>query len=235
MAKQIEFSIDFKDETHLPSPSSTPYVYFPANLQIDDLKKKFITETIDCLKIIYSCLVCYQNGDLHMFKPIAVQLRMLFCDSNRKKDNSLFTRISTDIKLLAFCKIEWRSKRSEGLHISFSEAPFFVTKRVGGIQIADIDISQPPKYLPLEEWLGQIVDLTPMPLNVKHIIRAVADKGGGAHIDNSDGEELSAMKRNAPDGVGGNIYFIIALARYTLKVGKQFIRYWEKELNEKLF
>ena len=95
MAKQIEFSIDFKDETHLPSPSSTPYVYFPANLQIDDLKKKFITETIDCLKIIYSCLVCYQNGDLHMFKPIAVQLRMLFCDSNRKKDNSLFLTISS--------------------------------------------------------------------------------------------------------------------------------------------
>lgn len=188
------------------------------------LRKKLIIAAKDCFKAIESSMVCYCRGETHMFKPIAGQLRILFCDITKKNDNSLLRRIDPDIRLAAFRQIEF-----QGSPLQVAPMPFSITKYANGVQIADIDVELPPRHLPLEEWREQNVTLHPMRLNVQQIIRTVANKGGGAHVDDEDGELLASMKRCGPAGLGANVFFIIALGRFAHSLGKQLIDKWEQQ------
>jgi len=177
---------------------------------------------VDCLKIINTCLTAYGKGDSHMFKPIAAQLRMLYCDKNKGRDNSLLTRLSPDIELLAFEPIAFAPAISGGTSWQLARAPYFVSVDDKGVHEAEIRIGKPLRYLPISEWLLQEIDLAPIRMTVKKTILAVADKGGGAHVDSKEGEDLSALKENRPRDVGANVFFIVALAKYTLRAGNQF-------------
>ena len=191
--------------------------------KLDDLKKKQINGAIDSLKIIHSCLKCYFDGQLHMYKPISAQLRILFCDFQKKKDNSLIYRIHPDIKMLSFKELVYE-KISSG-HLSHATAPYVIEEFSNGIVSATLDISPPYKYILLNKWRDQIIDLNPR-LNLKQIIRSVADKDGGSHLDNEDSSILKSMRKNNPTKVGSNILFIIALAQYVLDFANQIVPLW---------
>lgn len=203
--------------------------------------KKLVNDALESFIIIKDLLALYYQGKQLMFKPIAGQLRILYCDTNNSKENSLLHHIYPDLMLIAFREYEFK-KELDGLKIvvhgkNGNEVNghdrmcrpqcFCITQKSNGLQIADIDLSCPPNHLPLKEWCNQVVD-SYYNLTVKDIIRSVADKGGGSHIDLQDNRELSLMKGAGPAGVGLHTLFIIALARYTIKFAKQFEAEWVK-------
>jgi len=198
--------------------------------QCDEKKTKQINGSIDCFKIIHACLKEYFNGQVHMYKPISVQLRMLFCDTSRGKDYSLIYRIHPDIRLLAFKKVEYKNS-SQG-PISCAVLPYVIVERHDGIIYAKLDISPPFRYLHLEEWRNQVVDLQPL-LTVKDVIRSVADQDGGAHLDDSECLNLKIMRKHNPTRLGSNVLFIIALAQYVIDFANQIVPIWirNKDIN----
>lgn len=221
---EFTFTAPERPSDHLPLWIEVPYFRLPTkSFEDNDLTKRLIKEAVDCLKIINTSLQCYRQGQKHMFKPIAVQLRILYCDKKGSKDNSLLTRLSPDIELLAFRPIQWEKASSNGMSlVHMARSPYFVSEGEGKISSSEINIDSPPRYLIRDEWLKQIIDLEPIEINVGQIIKAIVDKGGGAHIDSNEGLTLSAMKKNGPGIVKANEYFVIALAKYTLRLGEQF-------------
>ena len=191
--------------------------------KLDAVKKTQINGAIDSFKIIHSCLKSYFNGQLHMYKPISAQLRILFCDFQKKKYKSLIYRIHPDIKMLAFKELAFE-KISSG-PLSHATVPYVIEEYSTGIVSATLDISPPYKYISLYRWRDQIVDLQPR-LDLKKIIRSVADKDGGAHLDNEDSPILKILRRNNPTKVGSNILFIVALAQYVLDFANQIVLLW---------
>ena len=191
--------------------------------KLDGVKKKQINGAIDSFKIIHTCLRCYFDGQLHMYKPISAQLRILFCDFQKKKDKSLIHRIHPDIKMLAFKELTYEKILSTPL--SHATVPYVIEEYSNGIVSAMLDISPPYKYISLYRWRDQIIDIQPR-LDLKEIIRSVADKDGGAHLDDKDSQILKILRRNNPTKVGSNILFIIALAQYVLDFANQIMSLW---------
>lgn len=207
--------------------------------------KELVKETLESFKTINDCLSLYYKGKQHMFKPIAGQLRILYCDRNKDKDNSLLHHIYPDLKLIAIHKYEF-TKEMQGNKVIVHDKNgneisdhgivirpecYIITEQRDGLQIADLDLSKSPRYLSLQDWCNQLVDMHHN-LSVQEIIRSVADKGGGAHLDIKDNQALSTMKRGGPAKVGLHILFIIALARFTMKIARQFATEWIKEYPE---
>jgi|SRR3990172_2199517 len=204
-------------------------------------QKELVKDALDSFKVIKDSLSLYYDGKQHMFKPIAGQLRILYCDTHRGKDNSLLNHIYPDLKLVAFQNYEFK-KEHEDLKIKIlaydangnertahslviKPACYVITQKSSGLQIADLDLSNPPTYLSCRDWCDQIVD-SYYNLSVRKIIRIIADRGGGSHVDIEEGHELSQMKETGPAGVGLHVLFIIALARYTMQFAKQFAAEW---------
>ena len=206
--------------------------------------KELVKEALDSFKAINDSLLLYYEGKQHMFKPIAGQLRILYCDARRDKDNSLLHHIYPDLKLISFHKYDFKREHADlklkGIAYDkngnvvddhkwmIRPECYRIIEKSNGLQIADLDLSNPPTYLTLQEWCDQIVDAH-YNLKVRDIIRSVADKGGGAHIDIEDNQDLSLMKKTGPAGVGLHILFIIALARYTIDFAKQSAAEWIKK------
>ncbi|RLW63953.1 MAG: hypothetical protein B6D73_14285 [gamma proteobacterium symbiont of Stewartia floridana] len=193
-----------------------------------DTEVKQAQGVIDCTKIIHTCLKSYFDGQVHMYKPISSQLRILFCDTHRKKDHSLINRIHPNIKLLAFRELKFENK---GGPIGIATAPYVITQYADGLVDAKLDIGSPYKYLTLFEWRNQIVELQP-PLTLNDIVRLVADQDGGAHLDDNECEKLTIIRGHNPTKVGSNILFIVALAHYAIDLANQLVPAWIK--NEKI-
>lgn len=109
--------------------------------------------------------------------------------------------------------------------LSHATVPYVIEEYSTGIVSATLDISPPYKYISLYRWRDQIVDLHPR-LDLKEIIRSVADKDGGAHLDNKDSPILKILRRNNPTKIGSNILFIIALAQYVIDFANQILPLW---------
>ncbi|MGZ4159736.1 MAG: hypothetical protein ACXVNF_02900, partial [Neobacillus sp.] len=203
--------------------------------QFDAKKIKQIKGAIDCFKIIHTCLKGYIDGQQYMYKPISSQLRTLFCETKRnkdgtlKKDESLIYRIHPDIKLLAFTEIKFEDQTS--FPISIASMPYFITAYSDGIVDAKFDIAPPYRYISLEDWRNQVIDLE-YTFNVEDIIRKVADQEA-SHLDDNNCPKLEIMRKHNPTNVGSNILFTIALAHYVIDLANQITPIWiqNKEIN----
>lgn len=189
-------------------------------------QQKLARETVECLEILSSLLKSYEAGDKNLYKPMASQLRILLCDTHGKKDHSLIGRLFPQIKLLAFHEIQ--SLHPPNSPLGMYSNPFEITSRSNGVIVAEFDLSDPPHYIGLSEWKQQVVTWLPRKLTVFQIIRAVCDKGGGAHVDDDDGPDLGAMKRSGPTEGGIHIPFIIAATRYALRIGAAIMEKYGK-------
>ena len=190
-------------------------------VQFDSLKVRQVQGAIDSIKVIHSCLKSYFDGQVHMYKPISAQLRILFCDTKRKKDYSLINRIHPGIKLLAFKALKYEGDGP----LVFASAPYVITQTVGGVTDTRLDIATPYQYIPLSEWREQLVELYPR-LTLNDVIRSVADQDGGAHLDDSECSNLTALKNHNPTKTGSNILFIIALAHYVIEFANEIVPIW---------
>jgi hypothetical protein len=57
---------------------------------------------------------------------------------------------------------------------------------------------------------------------------SVADKGGGAHVDDTANKALHDMSVTGPAGVGVHVLFSIALGRFAQKIGLHYIQFRER-------
>jgi len=93
------------------------------------------------------------------------------------------------------------------------------------LHVADLEIEDVGPLLPLEQWVDQEITIYPQCLSVFEIIRTVADKGGGAHVDSEENTELRLMRSHGPAGVGVNVLFTVALARLAQKIGVHYAQF----------
>lgn len=172
---------------------------------------------------------------------MAGQLRILFCDSRSKKDNSLLGRTFRSFQLSRVRPIEWvepsslpsrtddlrsiRMDTPEDWDVRIAKMPFVIREYGSGLQVADLDMEEAGPLLPLEQWVGQEVTIYPQPFNICGIIRSVADKGGGAHVDSKENTELRLMRAHGPAGLGVNVLFIVALARLAQHFGVRYAQF----------
>lgn len=176
----------------------------------------------DALGIIETSLAAYFSGRVYMYKAVASQLRILYCDSNRGKDNSLLQRLKQEVRLPVFKPIVWESMERPGL--SWSVPAFRIIRKANGIEFADFDVDTTHRCITLNEWRSQQVCCSSAgEISVQEIIRNAADKDGGAHLDETSSETLSFLKGFGPTQHKANILFVVGLARFTLKfVGPLF-------------
>ena len=219
----MHIEIPIQMDAHKRPSSVSPFQIdeFDAT-KFSDTQVKQALGAIDCVKIIHNCLKLYFDGQEQMYKPISAQLRILFCDTQRSKDNSLMNRIHPNIKLLAFKELEFQN---QGGPISIASAPYVFTERADGVVDARLDIAVPYKYLSLDEWRKQIIELHPE-MTLNDIIRSVADQDGGAHLDDNECEKLTILREHNPTKVGSNILFIISLAHYVIDLANNLVPLW---------
>lgn len=191
--------------------------------RLDSLIIKQIQGAIDSIKVIHSCLKLYFHGQAHMYKPISSQLRILFCDTQRKKDLSLIGRIHPGIKLLALKALKYEGEGP----LAFALAPYVITQRLDGVTDAKLDIAIPCHYMSLAEWREQLVELYPA-ITLNDVIRSVADQDGGAHFDDNESSNLTILKGHNPTKIGSNILFVIALAHYVIEFANEIVPIWAR-------
>lgn len=167
-----------------------------------------------------------------MYRPLAGQLRILLCDTQRKKDNSLLVSAFPKLEISSLAAISWSENESahvqlrqpDGGQARVSEMPFEISRYANGLAIADLLLT-PGLLVPVGEWSKQLVTVYPTSLTVFDVIRAVADKGGGAHVDAESSYELRQLVRKTPSGATYAEMFILALGRYIQQVGERLFDY----------
>ena len=177
-------------------------------------RAELLRDAQDCIKILQSCLRCYYAGDVHMYKPMAGQLRILFCDTYKGKDNSLLGRLLPDVQLPAFKPMRWETCGGK-MAMAMMSTAIHRTKR--GVEDANIDLQEPRRAVGLQDWLNHELTCDPEANRVRDIVRMVADKDGGAHADSDSPGALVSMKRFTLEREKGKVLYIIALAKYAVE------------------
>lgn len=198
-------------------------------METDEYLKNQLRESF---KVIDTCLSCCYSNEAHMYKPLAGQLRILFCDSNKKKDNSLLLRIYPNIKLGGLSSIEWSKDGSSfvALHqpsdgtARIARMPYEIIRYSNGLSVANFLFNK-GVMLDIPSWMDQCVTHHPTSLTVRDIVRHIADKGGGAHVDSNSSAELRYMNQSTPVGRPFGELFILALARIAQAIGEKLFGY----------
>lgn len=186
----------------------------------------------EALKVVDSCLESIYAGNSHMYRPLAGQLRILLCDTQRKKDNSLLVSVYQKLEVSALIPISWSDKASEHMELRqpsngvarISQMPFEITIYSNGLAVADLQFTS-STLVPIGTWSAQTVTVYPTHLSVLDVIRAVADKGGGSHVDVQASPALRYMSRKTPAGPTYAELFVLALGRFIQRIGEKLYGY----------
>jgi len=157
----------------------TPLTFTP-----DDRNVQYLVESLD---IIQRNCNSYHQGSRPDYRVIAAQLRLLLCDKNRGKENSLALKVFPNLQLhqmtdqaseeiLKSYPIVWIAGPITGIPIYMRFKDFF-------------DLQSNP--IPLDEWREQIAVISKgKPFSLAEIIKSVSEKDGGAHVDDDAHEYL---------------------------------------------
>ena len=189
-----------------------------------------------CFRVIDTCLASYYAGAVHMYGPLAGQLRILFCDT----DPPLLSRVFPDLALCPLRPVDWADppdaplfdsnptrlvvEHSPGEECRLARMPFLITEYANGLQVADLQLDPEGQLLPLSDWMNQSVTLHPSDISLRKVVRSVADTDGGAHVDDQVSETLRVMYRTGPHGVGVDVLFVIAVGRFAQKLGLNYVQ-----------
>ena len=169
----------------------------------------------------------YDKGKKEYYKKVATELRILLCDTKFEKyengkrnrvDNSLLLKLFPGLKLhpIPFQPDpeEFRERGQE--LISFT--PGTVSFNRGKFRYYDIfDLNKEP--ISVNSWLYQRFDVF---VTIRDLIKSVADKNGGAHVDNDINETLV---RTSHEFIGSK-----AVAVYIIEIGRYIISEISKRL-----
>ncbi len=209
-------------------------------------KKDYLfREAIELFKVVDTCLSSFYNGQYHMYRPLAAQLRILFCDFQRKKNNALIGKLFINLLLPALQEAQyydigspehlngpakhlWANPIDVTQKPKITSMPFEITQFANGLEICDILLKEPQNPIPLNEWLEQPITKFPINVSVVKLIRTVADRGGGAHIHPTTDNFLNRLKASNPSKVGYDALFTIAIGRFAQQVGYMVFQFYEK-------
>lgn len=186
----------------------------------------------ESLKVINTCVASIYNGEFHMYRPLACQLRILLCDRYRQKDNSLLTAVFPEIDINPLKQILWSNEQSSFIELRHTTSnnakiatmPFEVSLYFNGLVVADLQFDQ-TKFIPISEFSAQLLTVYPVWLTVFDVIRTVADKGGGAHVDANSSLTLRYLYKKYIYDVTYAQIFILALGRFVLRLGEKLMGY----------
>ncbi|MCK4574980.1 hypothetical protein KAU34_01090 [candidate division WOR-3 bacterium] len=162
----------------------------------------------------------YDQGKEDYYQKIAAELRILLCDTKIQKDkkgktyrvdNSLFPRLFPELRLhpISFQPDPEEFKKRGQELICF--IPGTISFKNGNFGYHDIfDLSGEP--MSINSWLEQSIDIF---ITIKQLIKSVANKNGGAHVDNDLNETLI---RTSHFFIGdkARAVFIVEIGRYVL-------------------
>ena len=199
---------------------------------IMETEKYLRSQLRDCFKVIDTCLACFYANERHMYKPLAGQLRILLCDSNRRKDNSLLPRIYPALKISGLAPINWSTHRAGPIAMRqpdngtarIAMMPFEIIRYRNGLVVANL-LCNKNNLLDVSTWMDQDVTIHPTPLTAREIVRHIADKGGGSHIDKDSSPQLRYMSQLTPAGQPFGELFVLALGRLCQAIGEQIFDY----------
>lgn len=205
----------------------------------DELRERRHEELAECFAVIDTCLAAYYGGAKHMYRPLAGQLRILLCDRP-----PLLSRVFPDLAIGALRPIEWLEpdqaalfddnparmgiQHPPGQEFRVARMPFLITSYKNGLQVADLELASEAQKLVLDEWMNQRITLYPAELSLRDTIRSIADKGGGAHVDDTVNPALRHMYRTGPAGVGVHVLFSVAVGRLAQKIGLHYVQFVER-------
>ncbi len=193
---------------------------------MDDRKKYLKKNTREVLENINTSLEAVYLGKKHMYRSISSQLRILFCDQNRRKNNSLLYLAFPNLCVSKLRPMNRSKYGSENIRIYqpqngnavIMEMPFRITVYGSGLTVGHL-ISDKSTFTPVEKFADEVITYYPRPLTVREVIKTIADKGGGAHVDAKGSPELRLLfQKTVTNATYGEI-FIIALARLAVGIG----------------
>lgn len=159
--------------------------------------------------VISSNVTAYHAGNLHAYRPVAVELRKLLCDTQAKTNNSLMKRLFPDFRLHPLSGNQNRIDEHTSLYIP-GQVSF---DGRGGGSLSQL-FNESATSLLLDEWLQQkLFDFT---TTIKDFIRSVADKEG-AHSDKSYNTVLRKTKSVVLTDDTLAAKAILAIGRYVVK------------------
>lgn len=99
----------------------------------------------EALKVVDSCLESIYSGNLHMYRPLAGQLRILLCDTQRQRDNSLLVSAYPKLEVSTLASISWSDRESEHVELRqppdgiarIAQMPFEITIYSNGLAVTD--------------------------------------------------------------------------------------------------
>ena len=211
---------------------------------MDEASKHRHDELLQTFQAVDACLAGYYAGRQAIYRPLAGQLRLLYCDRRRRGDCALLARCFSGLELAAVRRIEWTpaaelSSRTDILSklrvttensaaLQVAKMPFTVTTYENGLAVADLDIADGVTALPLNEWLGQEVTIYPGQITIRDVISATASQGGGVHLDDNPGRQLRRLKQLRPAHIGSDILFVVAVARFTQAFGGLYAQFRDR-------
>lgn len=149
--------------------------------------KRNIQYLVESLDIIERNCNSYHQGFRPDYRVIATQLRLLLCDKNRGKENSLALKVFPDLQLhhmtdqvsertLMSHPIVWIAGPITGIPVYMQFKDFFDLKS---------------NLMSFDKWREQIAVISRgKPYSLAEIIKSVSEKDGGAHIDDNTDEYL---------------------------------------------
>jgi hypothetical protein len=205
----------------------------------DEIRWRQHDELAECFAVIDTCLGSYYDGARHMYRPLVGQLRILLCDKP-----PLLSRVFPNLQLGALRPIEWLAPPGAALfentetrlavehppdqEFRLAQMPFLITEYENGLQVADLRLEESNRLLPLDQWMDQLVTVYPSKLSLREIIRSIADKGGGARVDDKVNNALRDMRVTGPSGVGVHVLFSVAVGRCVQEIGVHYAQFRER-------
>jgi hypothetical protein len=159
----------------------------------------------DALDLIERSCKSFRDGHYPDYRVIAGQLRILLCDTRNNKDNSLALRVFPELRLHPMrnrVTPDEIHRREEDVRRVVPECgemltwiPATVTGMPEALRFVDVfDTGASP--IPLGEWREQIgVVLGGQLFSLKKIIKSVAEKDGGSHVDDTPDEYLVSARK----------------------------------------
>lgn len=182
--------------------------------------------------VVDTCLDCIYQGKTHMYRPLAGQLRLLLCDTNRGADNSLLATVYPKLEVSSIEPISWSRDEAGGIRMAqteagtnrFAQMPLQVDEYANGLVVADL-LFRKNELLSIAHWAEQRLTFHPARLSVRTVVRTVADKGGGAHVDRNSSLELRLMYQRTPPGRTYAELFVVGVGRFVQQLGEQLLGY----------
>lgn len=184
----------------------------------------------DSLAVVDTCLECIYSGKTHMYRALAGQLRLLLCDTRQRSDNSLLAAIYPKLEVSGFEPIEWSSSGAGVVAMSqpagstnrIAQMPLEISVYSNGLAVADLLLSRDILH-PIAKWSEQRLTFHPTRLSARTVIRTVADKGGGAHVDADSSPELRMLYEPTPAGRTYAELFVVAIGRFVQQLGERLL------------